>query len=93
MPCTLSKFTDDAKLGGVDDKTDTFAAVQRDLDRLKKWADRNLTFKKVQQANLLEGCLHSSIIIPVLHCSHSCQVLAGCWYSTLSSILPFMCGD
>lgn len=34
MPCTLSKFTDDAKLGGVDDKTDTFAAVQRDLDRL-----------------------------------------------------------
>lgn len=89
---TLSKFTDDVKLGGVDD-TDACAAVHRDLDRLKTWADRNLTFKKVQQANLLEGCLHSSIIISVLHCSHRCQLLVDCWYSALSSILPFTCGD
>lgn len=33
--CTLSKFADDAKLGGVDDSTDACAAVQRGLDRLK----------------------------------------------------------
>lgn len=91
--CTLSRFTDDAELGGVDDGTDACAAVQRDLDRLKTWADRILMFKKVQQANLLEGCLHSSIIIPVLHCSLHCQLLAACWCSAWSSILPFTCGD
>ncbi|KAK4826400.1 hypothetical protein QYF61_008687 [Mycteria americana] len=40
--CTLSRFADDTKLGGVAASPDVCAAIQRDLDRLEKWADRNL---------------------------------------------------
>ncbi|KAK4812741.1 hypothetical protein QYF61_018290 [Mycteria americana] len=40
--CTLSKFEDDTKFGGVVDTLNSNAVIQRDLERLKKWADRNL---------------------------------------------------
>lgn len=39
----LSKFRDDANVGGVVDKTDGYAPIQTDLNKIENWVDRNLT--------------------------------------------------
>ncbi|XP_010075984.1 PREDICTED: ICOS ligand-like [Pterocles gutturalis] len=47
--CSFIKFADDTKLGSVADKSEGHVAVQRDLNRMEKLADRN--FRKFNREN------------------------------------------
>ena len=41
--CILSRFADDIQPGEVVDRSESCAAIQRDLDRLEKWANIKLS--------------------------------------------------
>ncbi|PKU44872.1 rna-directed dna polymerase from mobile element jockey-like [Limosa lapponica baueri] len=56
IECTLSKFADDSKLGGAVDTLEGRDAIQRNIDRLERWACANLMKLNRAKCKVLHVC-------------------------------------
>lgn len=54
---TLTSYANLTKLGGVTDRPDTCPTMQRDLDKVEKWIEKNLMkFNKKKCSHAPGGC-------------------------------------
>ena len=55
IECTLSKYADDKKPGGVADTPKGCVTIQQDLDILRNWAARNQMRFNISKCSLAPG--------------------------------------
>ncbi|GAB0179195.1 sodium leak channel non-selective protein-like [Grus japonensis] len=75
--CTLNKFADATKPGGMADTAEGHAAIQRDLNRLEKWDDRNLMQFSEGKCKVLHLGKWAPGVIPTFRVKFLLRLLRG----------------